>query len=89
MPNLKNLKNNIENAMNKNIIFKSTQFLHSHEILFNKKISLKKYCKLIVCSIPCENIVILANKLKIPVITRVKDGLNNFIDLIENQKKIE
>jgi len=85
MPNLKNLKNNIENIMNKNIILKSAQFMHSHEILFNKKISLKKYCKLIVCSIPCENIVKLANKLKIPVITRVKNGLNNFIDLIENK----
>ena len=84
MPNLKNLKNNIENTMNKNIILKSAQFMHSHEILFNKKISLKKYCKLIVCTIPCENIVKLANKLKIPVIIRVKDGLNNFIDLIEN-----
>jgi len=83
IPNLKNLKNNIENAMNKNIL-KSAQFMHSHEILFNKKISLKKYCKLIVYSIPCENIVKLADKLKIPVITRVKDGLNNFIDLIEN-----
>ena len=75
-------KNNIENAMNKNIILKSLQFLHSHEILFNKKISLKKYCKLIVCSKLCDNIVILANKLKIPVITNVKVGLNNFMDLI-------
>ena len=79
-----NLKNNIENTMNKYIILKSAQFMHSHEILFNKKISLKKYCKLIVCSIPCENIVRLADKLKIPVITHIKNGLNNFIDLIEN-----
>jgi hypothetical protein len=85
MPNLKNLKNNIENTMNKYIILKSAQFMHSHEILFNKKISLKKYCKLIVCSIPCENIVLLADKIKIPVITSVKNGLNNFIDLIENR----
>lgn len=85
MPNLKNLKNNIENAMNNNIIVKSAQFMHSHEILFNKKILLKKYCILIVCSIPCENIVKLADKLKIPVITNVKVGLNNFIDLIENR----
>jgi len=83
IPNLKNLKNYIENAMNKNIL-KSAQFMHSHEILFNKKISLKKYCKLIVCSIPCDNIVKLANKLKIPVITNVKVGLNNFMGLIEN-----
>ena len=85
MPNLKNLKNNIENNMNKNIILKNLQFMHSHEILFNKKISLKKYCILIVCSKLCDNIIKLANKLKIPVITRVKDGLNNFIDLIENR----
>jgi hypothetical protein len=83
MPNLKNLKNNIENTMNKYVILKSAQFMHSHEILFNKKISLKKYCKLIVCSIPCDNIIRLSNKLKIPVITSVKIGLNNFIDLIE------
>ena len=86
MPNLKNFKNNIEKIMNKNM-FKSAQFIHSHEILFNKKISLKKYCKLIVCSKPCENILILANKLKIPVITSVNVGLNNFIDLIENNKR--
>jgi len=85
MPNLKNLKNNIENIMNKNTILKSAQFLNSHEILSNKKISLKKYCKLIICSIPCENVVRLANKLKIPVITNVKVGLNDFIDLIENR----
>jgi len=85
MPNLKNLKNNIENIMNKNTILKSAQFLNSHEILFNKKISLKKYCKLIVCSIPYDNILRLANKLKIPVITNVKVGLNDFIDLIENR----
>ena len=88
MPNLKNLKNNIENTMNKYIILKSAQFMHSHEILFNKKISLKKYCKLIVCSIPCDNIVRLADKLKIPVITNVKVGLNNFIDLIDLIKNI-
>ena len=31
MPNLKNLKNNIENNMNKNIILKSVQFMHSHD----------------------------------------------------------
>jgi len=86
MPNLKNLKNNIENIMNKNIILQSAQFLNSHEILFNKKISLKKYCILIVCSRSCDNIVRLANKLKIPVITRVKNGLNNFMDLIEYNK---
>ena len=85
MPNLKNLKNNIENIMNKNIILKSAQFMHSHEILFNKKISIKKYCKLIVCSIPSDNIVRLANKLKILVITSTKVGLNNFIDIIDNR----
>ena len=32
MPNLKNLKNNIENNMNKNIILKSLQFMHSHDL---------------------------------------------------------
>ena len=40
IPNLKNLKNNIENTMKKYIILKSVQFMHSHEILFNKKIIL-------------------------------------------------
>lgn len=43
-------------------------FLYSHEILFNKNISLKKYCIALVYKgdykdIP-ENVVILADKLK-------------------------
>ena len=41
MPNLKKLKKYIEKKMEIN---NNTQFIHSHEILFNKRISLKKYC---------------------------------------------
>ena len=39
MPCLNKLKNEIEDSMKKNMIFQ-----YSHEILFNKNISLKKYC---------------------------------------------
>lgn len=70
-----------------------TGFLYSHEILFNKKIYLKDYCKCIIFNnnnIP-ENYILLANKLNI-IIKKYSDmknkscylyGLNNFIKLIE------
>jgi len=92
MPNLKNLKMHIEKIMNRN---DTTVFIHSHEILFNKRISLKKYCKCILYrndmndKIP-NNLITLAEKLKIPIKRYGSDhnkfigyGLNNFIDLIE------
>ena len=69
----------------------TVSYIHSHEILFNRNISLKKYCKYILCKGDeiDENIINLANKLKIPIKKyNNKDlsynyGLNNFIDLIE------
>lgn len=90
VPNLKKLKNYIEDIMNNNIYGKIS-YIYSHEILFNRNISLKKYCKYIICKGDQidENIINLAAKLKIPI-KKYNDkdllnnyGLNNFIDLIE------
>lgn len=92
MPNLKKLKIFIEKKMKYK---KTIDFIHSHEILFNKRISLKKYCKCILYrndindEIP-KSLINLAEKLKIPIKRYGCDsnkfigyGLNNFIDLIE------
>ena len=88
MPRLTKLKSHIENYMNENNIF-----LYSHEILFNKNISLKKYCIALVYKgdykdIP-KNIVILANQLKIPIKVFIENnksfiGINNLINVIES-----
>jgi hypothetical protein len=92
MPNLKKLKIHIEKRMEREE--DTTGFMHSHEILFNKKISLKKYCKCILYrndiddEIP-KSLITLAEKLKIPIKRYgnpnkfIGYGLNNFIDLIE------
>ena len=88
VPNLKKLKNYIEDRMN-NDKYVMISYIYSHEILFNKNISLKEYCICIICKGDeiDENIINLAKKLKIPV-KKYNDkdlshnyGLNNFIDL--------
>ena len=91
MPNLKKLKIHIQKRMERD---DTTEFMHSHEILFDKKISLKKYCKCILYrddtkdKIP-KNLITLAEKLKIQIKHYgnknkfIGYGLNNFIDLIE------
>lgn len=92
IPNLKKLKEHILKRIHlKNT--NTTDFIHSHEILFNKRISLRKYCKLILyrADTISNNIIILAEKLKIPIKNYQNSskfigyGLNNFIDLIEIQ----
>jgi hypothetical protein len=95
MPNLTKLKNIINDYLD--IVSNNDfRFIHSHEILFNKNIPLKKYCLCIVVdgeleSIPQE-IIDLAQKLEIPLKNQsFKDGkyyfgtvgINNFIDIIE------
>jgi len=85
IPNLKKLKEKIEKHMiglyNKNVTF-----VHSHEILFGKRISLKKYCKMILTytgtKIP-ENIILLAAKLNIPIKYHNQIGLNHLVDLVD------
>jgi len=89
IPNLKKLKIYIEKKMEKyNPIMDELVFMHSHEILFGKKIPLKKYCKCIIYSSDInneilKNISFFAEKLKIPIKEYGGYGLNNFIDLIE------
>jgi len=93
IPNLKKLKIHIEKNHDK---MATIAFIHSHEILFDKKISLKKYCKCIlyrndITNIIPKNIIDMAQNLKIPIkhyrnsIEFVGYGLNNFIDLIESE----
>jgi hypothetical protein len=89
-PNLKNLKKHIDERL-KNNKLDQVGFIHSHEILLNKKIYLKKYCKCIIVNHPDiidENLILLANKLNIPIkkyqrVVFKELGLNNFINLIE------
>lgn len=89
IPNLKKLKIHIEKEMEKNNpIMREIAFMHSHEILFGKKIKLKKYCKCIIYSSDInnemlKNINFFAEKLKIPIKEYGRYGLNNFINLIE------
>lgn len=65
-------------------------FIFSHEILFNKRISFKKYCKLILYKREINKFILQKiNQLNIPIIQYNNPdkfsyyGLNNFIDLIE------
>ena len=98
MPNLTKLKNAITKRLNIKNVFKGLNFMHSHEILFNKKISLDAYCKCIIVfgastSVKDkETMIELANKINIPLKIYVDkkkqfNGLNNFIDIIEKNSK--
>jgi len=95
MPSLTKLKTAIAKRMDWNM---SIAFMHSHEILFNKKIPLDTYCKCIICGpylTPKEKktIMELSNKLDIPVKFYEKNkqnefiglGINNLIDIIEKE----
>ena len=81
MPNLSKLKTKINHGFD---------FMHSHEILFNKKIPLDIYCKCIVLGpyiTPKEekSIIELAATIDIPVKKNSEFlGINKFIDIIES-----
>ena len=91
MPNLTKLKNEItKRAMRLDYM----DFIHSHEIMFNKNIPLKKYCLCIVVERELERvpqkIIDLANKLEIPLKNHSIStnpfyvvGINDLIDIIE------
>ena len=94
-PDLKILKEHIRKEMKRDFASNATSvsFMHSNEILFNKRIPLKKYCKYILYSgswkkgiyseiIP-KNLLLLASKLNIPIKYYNSLGLNNLIDFIE------
>jgi len=98
MPNLTKLKNQISNRLNMKGVMKGLSFIHSHEILFNRKISLDTYCKCIIvfgASISQkdkEKIEELSNKINIPIKIYVDkkrqfNGLDNFIDMIDKNIK--
>lgn len=94
MPSIVKLKKYINKKLE--TISSSTDFMHSHEILFDKKIPLDKYCKCIIMydynlvdkkeKAKHLEIIELASKLKIPVITRKfsmrTKRINNFIEAI-------
>ena len=98
IPNLTKLKNEINKRLNIKNVFKGLNFIHSHEILFNKKIPLDTYCKCIIvfgASLSLKDkktMIELANKINIPLKIYVDkkkqyNGLNNFIDIIERNIK--
>ena len=57
--------------------------MHSHEILFNRRISLKKYCIKILYREVSKEIINLAGELKIGIMKYSCCGLNKFIDEID------
>ena len=103
MPNLTKLKNAISKRLNNFKSQGSVNFMHSHEILFNQKIPLDKYCKCIVIIgtylKPKEKQKLVEqiekiNNFHIPIKFYTTDrysmkelGINNFIDVIEKNIK--
>ena len=98
MPNLTKLKKWISKRLLIKNVFKGLNFIYSHEILFNKKIPLEKYCKCIIVfganTSPKDkqNLLDLAKKINIPLKIysdkkRQFNGLNNFINMIEKNIK--
>ena len=99
MLNLTKLKNAISKRLNNFTRLDITNFMHSHEILFNQKIPLDKYCKCIVIMEtylkPKEKQKLVEqiekiNTFHIPIKFYTTDresmrgiGINNFIDVIE------
>ena len=99
MPNLTKLKNEISKRINNFKSISNVNFMHSHEILFNQKIPLDKYCKCIVIMEtylkPKEKLKLVEqieklNTFHIPIKFYTTDrdsmrgiGINNFIDVIE------
>lgn len=99
MPNLTKLKSKINKNMENNLLG-NLQFMHTHEILFNKKIPLDKYCIKIMISgtnadykdnKEIEKIIDLAKEKNIPLKFRDykisgknEKPINKFIDSIES-----
>ena len=86
-PNLKKLKEIINNHQIPNLPDNSLTFMHSHEILFGRKIPLKKYCKCIVIyknNNSEKKIQKLCDKLNIPLKIIDKSGINNLINVINS-----
>ncbi len=88
IPRLTKLKNHINKFKIPKFEDAPINFRYSHEILFGKKISLKKYC---ICVVIHKNdyhrkkIEKICNKLEIPIkYFDGKPGLDRFIDLINS-----
>ncbi len=91
VPKLKKLKEHIEKMCSYKM-YGNIGYIHSHEILFNRRISLMKYCKLILYREDLkmevsEEIKKIAGELKIAIKGYSCIGLNKYIDVIE--KNIE
>ena len=99
MPNLTKLKNKINQFCEKGkSFFGNINFMHSHEILFNRDIPLDKYCVAIIEGAyeHSPELEKICNDRGIPFMQLEKPdkkdihkqiGLNNFIDLIDKIKK--
>lgn len=92
MPTLTKLKNIINKTYSERPFLDAMAFMHSHEILFGKDISLERYgCAIVVNKAftqrpKFKQIRILAEEMKIPIIINTTSGygLNNFIDLVDS-----
>jgi hypothetical protein len=86
-PNLKKLKEVINNHKIPNFETLPINFTHSHEILFGRKIPIKKYCECIIIykndKFDYNKIKKICDKLNIPLKILDKNGINNFVDLIK------
>jgi hypothetical protein len=86
VPNMKPLKDYINEKMENN-----KDFLHSHELLFNTNISLKKYCigiyiyqKSLTSNPITPKMMKLSKKLEIPIkVHHNRRGINEFIEMIK------
>lgn len=99
-PDMSKLKKYIYTKMNKDD-YDKTNFIHSHEILFSRRIYLKRYCKCIIMRIYdktktknsklYDKIEKIAKKEGISIIKYYFNheneiGINNFIDIINLKK---
>ena len=95
MPNLTKLKNKINKQMKENKFLGSVEYMHTHEILFNNKIPLDKYCIKIIIKI-CKHSKIIDKIIKLGKEANItiqiidyktidkNEPLNSFINSIEN-----
>lgn len=101
IPNLTKLKNKINQFCNKGAnLFGNINFMHSHEILFNRDIPLDKYCVAIIAGayshLPeleklCNERGIPYKQLEKPLKKDIRKqiGLDNFIDLVDEIKGVK
>lgn len=85
MRNIKKFKTKINEYMVKSEkLLGIITFLHSNEIVFKKKIDIKKYCDAIVITKKNKEIEKLAKNLNIKLIITETQGINNLLNKIQS-----